>query len=113
MEAGCSAFTSVVRAGHIRWPFSLLGGEDPRRRPWRGFPADAGTACSDCRPRDLFLRWQTFVADEPNVLLPALDDRSGRVVAVAVSRRSIVPRDGPGVRRSPLPRAVGWFSHFL
>src|SRR6202050_5979232 len=94
----------MVRAGHNRGTLYLLGGEDTHRRAWRGFPADAGTACFDCRPRDLFLCRQTVVANEPNVLLPTLEDRSGRVVAMAVSGRTIGPRDRPGVCRSPLPR---------
>src|SRR5580704_11185030 len=113
MEAGCTAVTSMVRAGHIGWTFYLLGREDAGRRARRGFFADADAACLDCRPRDLFLFRQTVVANQPNVLLPALEDRSGRVVAMAVSGRSTGSRDGPGVRRSPLPRAPRRLPHFL
>src|SRR5580704_15490187 len=103
----------MARAGPIRGTVYLLGGEDTRRGAWRGFPADTGTACLDCRPRDLLLRSQIVVANQPDVFLPALEDRSSRVVAMAVPSWSIGARDRSRVRRSPLPRSVGRLSHFL
>src|ERR1700679_1844555 len=103
----------MVRDGHIRWTFYRLGGEHAHRRAWSGFPADAATACFDCRSRDLFLCWQTVVANEPDFFLPALENRSGPMVAMAIPSRSIGPRDRPRRRRSSLPRAVGRLSHFL
>ena len=111
LEARCAAAGAVVCDRDVRRTFHLVGGEEIYRRDRCGLYADSAAARADCRPRDLFLRGQTVVANEIGVFLSALERRCGGLVAVAVSGGSSGAGRGAVVGCAPQPRAVGKPAH--